>query len=152
MRGNNSEIVIRSETDLALIVEQVARAVQANVIICVTHSGALAQHLAKLSLQPRLVAATVNEETHALTTKAGLETIRLPLYAADKYSQVRHVLSVAVRSGEISTGDFVVCAIGSHVYPEEGDLIDNVDKVFRLVLGEQMQLTLGFDLEYPQGF
>lgn len=139
-------MITRSETDLALIVEQVALAVQTNAIICVTHSGALVQHLARLSLHPRLVATTVNEETHALLTEAGLETIRLPLYAADKYSQVRHVLSVAARSGKISTGDFVMCAIGSHVYPEEGDLIvlTDVDPgIERLVITDLVKLTDG---------
>ena len=146
MQVNDSELLTRSETDLAEIVEQVARAVEANAIICVTYSGTLAQHLAKTSLQPRLIAATVNEETNVSLTDAGLETLHLPLYAADKYSQVRHVLSVAARSGKISAGDFIVCAIGSHVYPEEGDLIVLTDvepDIERLVITDLVKLTDG---------
>ena len=72
MQVKDSGTRSRSETDLAQIVGQVAKAVEANVIICITHSGALAQQLARLSLQPRLIAATVNEETDAMLTEAGL--------------------------------------------------------------------------------
>jgi len=146
MMVNNSGAHARSETDLAQLVEQVARTVQAHVVICVTRSGALAQHLAGTSLQPRLLTATVNEETHTKLTEAGLETIRLPLYAADKYSQVRHVLSVATRSGKIAVGEFIICAIGSHVYPEEGDLIVLTDVepgIASLVITDLIKLTDG---------
>jgi DNA integrity scanning protein DisA with diadenylate cyclase activity len=53
----------------------------------------------------------------------GLDTLRLPLRAADKYGQVRHALSVALRAGRMSTGDLVVCAIGRNVCGEAGDLV-----------------------------
>ncbi len=128
------------------MVEQVTRAVPADAIICVTQSGALAQYLAGITLQPRLVAATVNEETYDALTEAGLDVIHLPLYAADKFSQVRHVLSVATRSGKIAVGECIICAIGSHVYPEEGDLIvlTDVDPgVERIVITDLLKLTDG---------
>lgn len=143
---NDSVIPIRSEEDLAQMVEQVARAIQADVIICVTHSGALAEHLADMPLKPRLVTATVNEETYTKLTEIGLETIRLPLYAADKYNQVRHVLSVATRAGKISIGDFIVCAIGPNLYPDEGDLIVLTDvdpDIEQLLITDLIKLTDG---------
>ena len=128
------------------MVRQVAEAVPATAIVCVTNNGVLARQLAGTALRPRLVAATVNEETYAVLTKAGLEAIHLPLYAADKYSQVRHVLSVATRSGKIAVGDFVVCAVGSNVYPEEGVLVvlTDVDPgIERLVITDLLKLTDG---------
>jgi diadenylate cyclase len=143
---SNLKISTRSETDLAQIVGRVANTVQTSAIICVTHSGTLAQDLSTSALSFRLIAATVNEETHITLADAGLETIHLPLYAADKYSQVRHVLSVAARLGKIGAGDFVVCAIGSHVYPEEGDLIVLTDVepgIERLVITDLVKLTDG---------
>lgn len=143
---NDPEKPSRLEAELAQIVAQVVRAVPADVIICVTHSGALVQHLAGSSLQPRLIAASVNEETVAMLKEAGLDTLHLPLYAADKYSQVRHVLSVATRSGKINIGDFIVCAIGCQVYPGEGDLIvlTDVDPgIERLVITDLLKLTDG---------
>ena len=146
MHVNDSRIFARSEADLARMVGQSARAVPAEVIICVTQSGTLAHHLADMTLKPRLIAATVNEETYATLTETGLETIRLPLYAAYKYSQVRHVLSVATRSGKITVGDFIICAIGSNVYPEEGDLIVLTDVepgIERLAITELLKLTDG---------
>ena len=136
----------RSEADLANMVRQVAEAVPTTAIICVTHSGVLAGHLAAMALRPRLVVATVNEDTYAILVEEGLEAIHLPLYAADKYSQVRHVLSVAARSGKITVGDFVVCAIGSNVYPEEGDLVVLTDidpGIERLVITDLLKLTDG---------
>jgi diadenylate cyclase len=146
MKVNDSASPQQSEADLAQIVTQVIGAVQAETIICVTQSGVLAQHLADTPVRSRLLAATVNEETCVRLTEAGLETIHLPLYAADKYSQVRHVLSVASRSGKISPGDFIICAIGSNVYPGEGNLIvlTSVDAgIEQLVITDLLKLTDG---------
>ncbi len=146
MQANETQTTGRSDAELARIVEHIASAVQADAIICVTQSGLLAKHLARRTQQTRIVVATVKEETYRQLTESGLETIHLPLYAADKYSQVRHVLSVATRSGNISEGDFVICAIGSHVYPEEGDLIvlTDVDPgTERLVITDLLKLTDG---------
>ena len=59
---------------------------------------------------------------------------------------MRHVLSVAARSGKISIGDFIVCAVGSHVYPEEGDLVVLTDVnpgIESLVITDLVKLTDG---------
>ena len=59
---------------------------------------------------------------------------------------MRHVLSVAARSGKISIGDFIVCAVGSHVYPEKGDLVVLTDVnpgIESLVITDLVKLTDG---------
>lgn len=153
MQANETQMTGRSDKELAQIVEHIASVVQADAIICVTQSGLLAEQLASKTQQTRVVAATVREETYTQLTESGLATIHLPLYAADKYSQVRHVLSVAARSGNISVGDFVICAIGSHVYPKEGDLIvlTDVDPgIDRLVITDLLKLTDGIRPEALQ--
>jgi len=114
---------IRSDEELAQMIVRVAEAAQVDAIICLTETGAFAQHMHRLSDQMRIIAATTNQETLAMLTRAGLEVIRLPLLAANKYNQIRYVISVALRSAQVSIGDFVVCAIGYEVYPEEGTVI-----------------------------
>ncbi len=113
----------RSDEDLARMVVSVAKATQVDGIICVTGTGALAQYLFRLSGGFRVIATTTNGETYDTLTKAGLEVIRLPLHTADKYTQIRHAISVILRSSSVSVGDFVVCAIGRDVYQEGGDLV-----------------------------
>ncbi len=113
----------RSDEDLARMVVSVARATQVDGIICITETGALAQHLFRLSGEFRIIATTTNGETYDTLTKAGLDVIRLPLITADKYTQIRHAISVILRSSSVSVGDFVVCAIGCDVYREGGDLV-----------------------------
>lgn len=113
----------RSDAELAQMVARVAETTQPDVIICVTVSGNFVQHLREAVPNFRIVAASVRAETCALLQEAGVETVRLPLHAAEKYNQVRHVLSVALRMGAVSSSDFVVCAVGASTYPEEGDLI-----------------------------
>jgi DNA integrity scanning protein DisA with diadenylate cyclase activity len=122
-RANNSRKIICSDADLARMVVHIAKAAQADAIICVTESGVFAQHLVSLPDQFRVIAATANPETYHALTKAGLETLRLPLHAVDKYRQIRHVFSVALRSAKVSIGDFIVCSIGCDVYPGEGNLV-----------------------------
>ena len=114
---------IHSGSELAEMVVQVAKAAQADAIICVTESGASARHLHRLSDQIQIIPATTNKKTFETLNQAGMKTVRLPLRAADKYNQVRHVISVVLRSARISIGNLVVCAIGRHVYPEEGDFV-----------------------------
>ncbi len=114
---------LRSAAELAQMVGQVAEAVQATAIICVSDNGTLAQELQTLSLPARLVAVTANDEAHAALAAVGLESLHLPLYAADKYSQVRHVLTVTAREGKISAADYILCVLRGRVYREEGDLI-----------------------------
>ena len=113
----------RSDEDLAKTVVSVAKATQVDCIICITETGALAQYLFRLSGGFRVIATTTNGETYDTLKKAGMEVIRLPLRTADKYTQIRHAISVILRSSSISAGDFVVCAIGRDVYQEGGDLV-----------------------------
>jgi DNA integrity scanning protein DisA with diadenylate cyclase activity len=128
------------------MVARVGTSAAADVIICVTESGSFARHLAEQALPLRLVAATVNQNTYHALMGAGLEALRLPLQAADKYSQVRHILSVALKAGVVSIGDPVVCALGRNVYPGEGTLVvlTDVDAgVERLVITDLLRLTDG---------
>jgi DNA integrity scanning protein DisA with diadenylate cyclase activity len=105
------------------MVVRVAEAVQADAVICATETGAFAQHLQGLSDKVRLIAATTNRETYDTLIEAGVEAIRLPLRTINKYSQIRHIVSIAFGSASISLGDLVVCALGRNVYQEEGDLV-----------------------------
>ena len=122
-RAQNSGKTIRSDADLAQMVINIAKAAQVDGIICVIESGAFAQHLNDLSDKFRVIAATANAETYNALTQSGVETIRLPLHAANKYSQVRHAFAVAFKSTKVSIGDLIVCAVGSDVYPEGGKLV-----------------------------
>ena len=145
-KTSNSRQAIRTDAELAQMVARVAQITQPEAIICVTDSGAFAQHLLDIGQQFRIVAASAKAETYASLQEAGIETLRLPLHAAEKYGQVRHVISVALRTGVISTGDFVVCAVGAGVYPEEGDLIvlTDVDPTLEhLPVSEMIKLTDG---------
>ncbi len=122
-RANNSIRPLRSDEDLARMVVSAAKATQVDGIICITETGALAQHLYRLSGRFRVIATTTNSETYDTLTKAGLEVIRLPLHTADKYTQVRHAISVVFQSSSVSVGDLVICAIGNDVYQEGGNLV-----------------------------
>ena len=71
----------------------------------------------------RVIATTTKRETYDTLIKAGLEVLRLPLHTADKYNQIRHAISVVLRSSNVSVGDLIVCVIGRDVYQEEGSLV-----------------------------
>lgn len=145
-KTGNSQQSIRSDDELAQMVARVAQTTQPDAIICVTESGVIVQHLLNKVQQFRIVAASAKAETYASMQKAGVETLRLPLHAAEKYNQVRHVISVALRTGTISVGDFVVCAVGAGIYPEEGDLIvlTDVDPALEhLPVSDLVKLTDG---------
>lgn len=66
---------------------------------------------------------TANPDTHAALVSDGLEVVRLPLHAADRFGQIRHALAVATVLGRIVPGQFALCIMGRAVYPEEGDLL-----------------------------
>ena len=119
----DSKKIARSDEDLARMISSVADVTQADAIICATETGVFAQLLYRMSGQIRVIAATTKRDTYDALTQAGLETILLPLRAIDKYSQVRHVVSVALKSSRVSVGDLIVCALGRDVYQEEGDLV-----------------------------
>ena len=113
---------IRSNAERAQMVARIAEASRARTIICVTESGAFAQRLMGFTGQYRIIAATAIPETYDSLTESGLVTIRLPLHAIDKHRQIRHVLSVALKSNNVSAGELVVCAMGQDVYPGEANL------------------------------
>lgn len=128
------------------MVVRVAEAAQVTALICATETGILAQHVHGLSGQISFIAATTNKRTYDVLIQEGLEAIRLPLRATDKYSQVRHAISVALKSGKVSAGDFVVCAIGRDVYQDEGTLIvlTNVEpSIEYLAVSDLLKLTDG---------
>jgi DNA integrity scanning protein DisA with diadenylate cyclase activity len=141
---NNSKKTARSDEDLARMIASVADVTQADAIICTTETGVFAQLLHRISGQIRVIAATTKRDTYDVLTKASLEVILLPLRAIDKYSQVRHVVSVALKSSRISLGDVVVCALGRDVYQEEGDLVvltDVEQSIENLSISDFLKLT-----------
>lgn len=138
---------LRSEEDLAQMVVRIAQTAPADAIICATETGAFATQVHGLSQQVRVIAATTNAETYDDLTKKGLETIRLPIRAIDRHNQVRHMLSVALRSQQISVGDLVLCALGRNVYrQQEGDLVVLCDVeagIEYLAVSDLLKLTDG---------
>jgi len=128
------------------MVVSVAEATQVDSIICITETGLLAQYLYRLSGHFRVIATTTNAETYESLTKAGLEVIRLPLHTADKYTQIRHAISVVLQSSSVSIGDLVVCAIGRDVYQEAGDLVVLTEmeaSIEKLAVSDLVKLTDG---------
>ena len=137
---------IVSDVDRARMVIRIAEAAQAHTIICVTEHGVFAQHLLSSPGQCRIIAATANPETYAALTEAGLVTLRLPLHAIDKHRQIRHVLSVALKSKSVSAGEYVVCAVGQDVYPGEASLVVVTEvepDLEELVITDLVKLTDG---------
>jgi DNA integrity scanning protein DisA with diadenylate cyclase activity len=139
--------VLRSEEDLAQMVVRLAQTAPADAIICATETGAIATQVHGLSQQVRVMAATTNAETYDILTKKGLETIQLPIRAIDRHNQLRHMLSVALRSQMISVGDLVLCVLGRNVYrKEEGDLVVLCDVeagIEYLAISDLLKLTDG---------
>lgn len=122
-QDNATKRTVRSDADLARMAIRVAQVAQADAIICVTETGNWVEYFKNLPDRIRVIVATMNGPTCEDLTRAGWETIRLPLRAADKYGQIRHVISVALRSARVSAGELVVCVLGRNVYPEGGILI-----------------------------
>jgi DNA integrity scanning protein DisA with diadenylate cyclase activity len=137
---------VRSAAALAQMVVRVAGAAEVSAILCVTKGGALPQHVASMTDAYRLIASTTSEATYETLTEAGFETLRLPLQAANRYGQVRHAIAVALRSGSISLGDLIVCALGRDLYPGRGNLIVVADvepSIEKIPITEFMTLTDG---------
>jgi len=126
------------------MIANVANAAQADAIICATETGAFAQLLHGMLGQIRVIAATTKRDTYDVLMQAGLEAILLPLRAIDKYSQVRHVVSVALKASKVSVGDLIVCALGRDVYQDGGDLVVLTDvehSVEHLSISHFLKLT-----------
>jgi DNA integrity scanning protein DisA with diadenylate cyclase activity len=141
---NKAQKTARSDKDLARMIASVASVAQADAIICATETGTFAKLLHGMSDQIRVIAATTKRDTYDALTQAGLEAILLPLRAIDKYSQVRHVVSVALKSSTVSVGDLIVCALGRDVYQNEGDLVVLTDvehSVENLSISDFLKLT-----------
>ena len=138
---------LRTDEELAQMVIRIAQTAPADAVICATETGSLAACVHKLSHQVRVIAATNNAETYDALTEKGLETIQLPIRAIDRHNQVRHMLSVALRSQRISVGDLVLCALGHNVYrKEKGDLIVLADvetDIEYLAVSDLLKLTDG---------
>ncbi len=113
----------RSDEALARMIIGVAQAGQADAVLCATETGVFVRHLHTVSDQYRIIAATNNNKTYAALTQEGVEAIHLPLRAADRYSQIRHIISVAAQSRKISEGEVVVCTIDNELYPESGNVV-----------------------------
>jgi diadenylate cyclase len=122
-RFNSPKKTARPDEDLARMIASVANAAHADAIICATETGDFAQRLHGMLGQIRVIGATTKRDTYDALIHAGLEAMLLPLRATDKYSQIRHVVSVALKSSTVSVGDLIVCALGRDVYQEEGDLV-----------------------------
>ena len=136
----------RSDEDLARMVVNVAKAAQVDFIICITQTGVLAQHLYQLSGDFPVIATTTNREMYDTLIKAGLEVLRLPLHTADKYNQIRHAISVVLRSSSVSAGDLIACVIGRDVYQEEGSLVVLTEmeaSIEKLAVSDLLKLTDG---------
>ncbi|MFP4589755.1 MAG: DNA integrity scanning protein DisA nucleotide-binding domain protein [Candidatus Acetothermia bacterium] len=118
---------IRSDKELAKAISKLVDIVEVDGVLCVTETGKLAEELEALGPEPRIVGATASSETYEELARSGFEALQLPIHGIDKYRQIPHVLSVALKSGVMLVGDLVLVALGEHVYPEEGPL---------LVLGE----------------
>jgi DNA integrity scanning protein DisA with diadenylate cyclase activity len=137
---------ICSDEERAEMVVRIAEAAQAHTIICVTESGAFAKHFLGFKSQYRIIAATAIPETYNSLTEAGLVTLLLPLHAIDKHRQIRHVLSVALKSNNVSAGELVVCAMGQDVYPGEANLVVVMEvepDLEELVITDLVKLTDG---------
>jgi diadenylate cyclase len=145
-KSDYSGKAICSDVDRARMVVRIAEAAQAHTIICVTESGAFAKHFLGFTGQYRIIAATATPETYDSLTEAGLVTIRLPLHAIDKHRQIRHVLSVALKSNSVSAGELVVCAVGQDVYPGEANLVVVIEvepDLEELIITDLVKLTDG---------
>jgi DNA integrity scanning protein DisA with diadenylate cyclase activity len=104
----------------AQMIIRVANAAQVDAIICTTESADFVDHLHQLSDQPRVIAATANADTYDKLIQMDFEVIRLPLRVADKYNQVRHVISMAFKSARISTGERILCTLDRDHYRDVG--------------------------------
>ena len=112
-----------SDEALALMASRIAQEAGVAVIVAVTEQGTLGRLLARKPLSAPLVIATANPDTHAALVDEGLEAVRLPLRAADRFGQVRHGLAVATAQGHVAPGQFALCVLGRSMQPEAGDLL-----------------------------
>ena len=119
MKINN----IDSDKDLARVIVGISDIVKLDAIICFTEEGKLARELIELDPDVKVIAATSVSETYEELTQSNMKAIRMPIHGINKYRQIPHLLSVALKSGSISPGDLVLAGMGEGVYPEKGNLL-----------------------------
>ena len=112
-----------NEKELARTVAGLVDKIRFDAIICLTETGKIINDLEEIEQNKRIIAATANSDTYNALSRSDLELIRMPIHGIDKYRQIPHLLSIALKTGRISVGDFVLVCIGKEVYPKEGDLI-----------------------------
>jgi len=137
---------MRSDAELARIIEQVARAVNADAVICGTETGELFRRLHECGDGLRLIAATPNGDTHQDLERERFDALRLSLRVANKYRQAQHSVSTALQARKVAVGDLVVCAIGHDLCRGGGDLVLVTDveaDAARVALSEMIKLTNG---------
>jgi diadenylate cyclase len=137
---------VRSDKDFAKSIGQVARAVEADAVICGTATTDFIELVQDPIRDVRLVAATPNVKTFEALVRQGVEAIRLPIRVSDKYRQSRHMVSVALQAGKVSPDDLVVVAVGHVLVEGRGDLIlvtDVEEAAADIALHEMMKLTDG---------
>ncbi|MGD2067761.1 MAG: diadenylate cyclase [Gemmatimonadota bacterium] len=108
---------------LARLVRDVARAAGVETVLCDTRDGQLPCALRDLDPGLRVVAATSDGSTVEELENQGFEVLRLPVLGSDKYRQARHVVSMAVRTGHVATGELVACAISHRATGDPSDLV-----------------------------
>ncbi len=114
---------IDSDKELAKVIVGITDVLELDAIICFTEKGELAWALKELDPDVKVIAATSVSDTFDELTETSIKTIRMPIHGLDKYRQIPHLLSVALKTDSISPGAFVLAAIGRRVYPDKGNLI-----------------------------
>lgn len=143
---NPTKKYMHSTVELARTVANIAQTVKIDAIICAVETEEFAQNISNFSDISRLVFVTTNSKTHHVLLKSGLNVIRLPILAADKYRQVRYILSVAHKADKVRIGDFVICVLDPEIYKEEGKLVllGEIDKTIeKLSVPDLLKLTDG---------
>ena len=145
-RKSGKRKTVRSDAELAGMIEQIARSVTADAVVCGTESGELFRHLRACGEGLRLIAATPNADTHDQLAREGFDALRLSLRVANKYRQAQHSVSAALQAGTVAVGDLVVCAVGHDLCRGGGDLVLVTDveaDVAQVALSEMIKLTNG---------
>lgn len=139
-------MTIHSNEELGELLVHVAAASDADVIMCATAEGALLEQLRTRADGIPVLAATTSQETFDRLRRTEVDALRLPLRTADKYRQVDHMLSMALREEKIAPGSLVLCATGCNFYEDASPvvLLTDVDpEKQHLRLSDLLKLTDG---------
>ncbi len=83
----------------------------------------MTEELKDREIDVKIIAATSVSETYDDLVKTNMRVIRMPIHGIDKYRQIPHLLSVALKAEYISPGDLVLATVGEGVYPDKGNLL-----------------------------